>query len=393
MVDSKFFNIPFATSGDKATIPEPVQPGGGISYTQGFGPDYERDPTSDPLAKRVPRDETNEYLYQITNSLKFLQLYGLPEWYAPASGPANYPISARVRYDAGAGMQAWISLVATNTAVPGSDDTKWALDEFFNLPALEATAAEAIAGTIGTKIITPRRLASAVQRNPWTYAAAGGTANVLTLTLAPAPAALSVGMKVGFKAANTSTAAATLNVNGLGAIPLAPATFRLKAGNTYEAIYDGANWNLLGVNAGDAVLSALSRLTYTGAPVVPDDTITTAPISTFTDDGQADWSRSGNTLTCLRAGRYQVLANFGVGLGGGVYVSALTLGMRKNGSEFFSSSLRLGSAVINQMFSGASDVSDFAAGDTMDGWVYQQSGASRTVPMVSRVSFLRLTSS
>src|ERR1044072_3151726 len=127
MVDSKFFNIPFATSGDKVTIPEAVQPGGAMSYTEGFGPDYERDPASDPLAKRVPRDETNELYYQLSNSLRFLQLYGLPEWYSVANGgPANYPISARVRYDAGSGMQVWISIVAANTAIPGSDATKWA---------------------------------------------------------------------------------------------------------------------------------------------------------------------------------------------------------------------------------------------------------------------------
>lgn len=392
MVDSKFFNIPFATSGDKATIPEAVQPGGAMSYTEGFGPDYERDPASDPLAKRVPRDETNEYLFQITNSLRFIQLYGLPEWYSVANGgPANYPLTARVRYDAGAGMQAWISLVAANTAIPGSDATKWALDEYFNLTALEATAAEAIAGTIGTKLITPRRLSAAAQRGGWNYVAATGT-NALVLTLAPALAAYTTGQVVRFKTANDSTGAVTLNVNGLGAVPLLPAIFRLKAAKVYEAVYDGTNFNLMGVQGGDVVLSSLSRITYTGAPVAPDDTITTAPISSFSDDGQADFTRSGNVLTCARAGRYEVLANFGCSLAVGTYVSALTIGIRKNGTEFFSSSLRFGSTIINQMFSGASDVADFVVGDTIDGWVYQQSGAAKTIPMASRVSFLRLTS-
>lgn len=123
--DSKYFNVPFATSGDKATIPEAVQPSGAISYTQGYGPDYERDPANDPLAKRIPRDETNEFYFQITNSLKYLQLYGVPEFYALADGgPANYPLGARVRRD----DKLWVSVISNNTAVPGADGTKWVLD-------------------------------------------------------------------------------------------------------------------------------------------------------------------------------------------------------------------------------------------------------------------------
>ena len=122
--DSKYFGIPFATSGDRAVIPEASQPGGSVSYTQGFGPDYERDPASDPQAKRVPRDETNDYLFQITNAIKFLQLYGLPEWYAQddLGNPVSYPLGARVRH---AGQE-WRSLVANNTSQPGTAPTQWA---------------------------------------------------------------------------------------------------------------------------------------------------------------------------------------------------------------------------------------------------------------------------
>jgi hypothetical protein len=223
MVDSKFFGIPFGTSGDRATIPEASQPSGAVSYTQGFGPDYERNPDTDPAAKRVPRDETNEYVYQMTNAIKYLQLYGLPEWYAvDGSGVAvSYPLTARVRYNAGAGMQAWVSIVAANTATPGSDATKWALDEAFSLTALEATQAEANAGLIGTKIITPRRMASAVQRGSWNFSVAGGTADVITATLSPVPAAYVDGMLVALRIATANaTTTPTLNVNGLGAVTI-----------------------------------------------------------------------------------------------------------------------------------------------------------------------------
>lgn len=153
MADSKLFMIPFGASGDRAAIPDTVAPSGAVSWPQGFGPDYERDPATDPMAKRVPRDETNEYLYQITNAIKFLQLYGAPEWY-PDDGtgtPVSYPVSARVRY---AGS-AWVSLVAANTSTPGSDPTRWMRDDAFNLPDLTASQSEANAGLVNNKFMTP----------------------------------------------------------------------------------------------------------------------------------------------------------------------------------------------------------------------------------------------
>lgn len=254
MADSKYFGIPFATSGDKATIPEATQPSGAISFTQGFGPDYERDPATDPLAKRVPRDETNELYFQVTNALKYLQLYGTPEWYAldNAGNPVSYPLSARVRHDAGAGMQAWRSLVASNTVTPGSDATKWALDTPFDLSALEATLAEAIAGSSGSKLITPRRLSSSVQRGVWKYAAAAGTANAITAVLSPVPAALTVGLVIDLLILATNTGPMTINLNALGAVAItdqfgkALTGGEAVAGQIRTLVYNGTTFAMLG---------------------------------------------------------------------------------------------------------------------------------------------------
>lgn len=145
MADARFFNIPFGSSGDRATIPEVVDPGGAVSYAQGFGPDYERDPATDPRAKRVPRDETNEYLYQITNGLKFLQLYGLPEWFERDGGGnrVSYPAGAQVRYDAGSGTTAWLSIAAANTAKPGTNPAKWVQASGFAWQHISAAIAAA----------------------------------------------------------------------------------------------------------------------------------------------------------------------------------------------------------------------------------------------------------
>lgn len=135
MADSKYFGIPFASTGDRVAIPEGTDPSGAVSYQQGFGPDYERNPATDPAAKRVPRDETNEYLFQITNAIKFLQLTGAPEWYPDdgSGAPVSYPVGARVRH---AG-RVWSSRVAANIVEPGTDITKWWGDDPFSLESLQ----------------------------------------------------------------------------------------------------------------------------------------------------------------------------------------------------------------------------------------------------------------
>ncbi|HCT5884303.1 TPA: phage tail protein, partial [Proteus mirabilis] len=39
---TKIFKIPFATQGDKTVVPVEIQTDGSVSYTQGYGYDYER---------------------------------------------------------------------------------------------------------------------------------------------------------------------------------------------------------------------------------------------------------------------------------------------------------------------------------------------------------------
>ena len=38
----KFIRYPFAATGDKTSVPDDVEPGGNISYAEGYGFDYER---------------------------------------------------------------------------------------------------------------------------------------------------------------------------------------------------------------------------------------------------------------------------------------------------------------------------------------------------------------
>ena len=99
---TKFYQQPFAASGDTGTpIPEAVQLSGSVSYAQGFGPDYSREQGVDPLAKDVPREETNQLFKDVTDNLAFWQRQGAPEWVTSAQNggsPLPYAAGAIVRY-------------------------------------------------------------------------------------------------------------------------------------------------------------------------------------------------------------------------------------------------------------------------------------------------------
>lgn len=89
------------------------------------------------------------------------------------------------------------------------------------------------------------KIALDVQSGKWTYAAAAGSANALTATLAPALVAYTAGLTLHIKIATTNTGAATINVNGLGA----------------KAIVDRIGSAL---SAGDLIAGEVVRLTYDG---------------------------------------------------------------------------------------------------------------------------------
>jgi microcystin-dependent protein len=82
------------------------------------------------------------------------------------------------------------------------------------------------------------------------YASAGGTANALTATLSPVPAAYYEGMEVKIKIAATNTAAATLNLNSLGVVAIKQKDLnalrpgQLRIGMVAKLIHDGTYFQL-----------------------------------------------------------------------------------------------------------------------------------------------------
>jgi hypothetical protein len=100
----------------------------------------------------------------------------------------------------------------------------------------------------------PHASAADVQKQSFKYASAGGTANALTLTLAPALAAYAAGVTTVFKATANNTGSATININGLGTRNLRKmldgalttlAADDIVSGGIYELYDDGTQMQLI----------------------------------------------------------------------------------------------------------------------------------------------------
>lgn len=160
----KFFTIPFGEGGDLTVVNDPVDPTGLVSFSQGWGADYQADPDTVPTAKDVNRASTNYLLNVITGAIRALQAVGVPEWITTADNdgtPFPYEIGAKVRYSSNPGVVPWVYYVSTvdaNISVPGAT-TDWQVSLQF-----ESSPSQALAGTDFTTVMTPRRTKAAIDQ-------------------------------------------------------------------------------------------------------------------------------------------------------------------------------------------------------------------------------------
>lgn len=120
----KFFNIPFASDGDRSAVANIADPSGVVTYEEGYGPDYQR-PRTDPAKRNIERDRMNQVFFDITTAVGELQSKGAPDFITSAlNGGVAFPysINAVVRYSG----ELYYSLANANTALP-TDTTKWAV--------------------------------------------------------------------------------------------------------------------------------------------------------------------------------------------------------------------------------------------------------------------------
>ncbi|MGM3159960.1 tail fiber protein [Dickeya undicola] len=156
-MEQKFFRVPFAASGDRQSIPDAADHNGYVSFTNGWGGDYAKDPAADANAKPVEREAMNAILYAITVAVRQYQTVGFPEWITPANnggGAYQYERGAVVRYRSAQNQpfESYVSIVDGNASTPGADEN-W--QPFIYR---ESTPDEAADDTNGTTVITPRRL-------------------------------------------------------------------------------------------------------------------------------------------------------------------------------------------------------------------------------------------
>ena len=220
--------LPFASSGTKNVIPTASQVGvtpGAASLTDGFPP-----LTFTPLsAGGVPPSGSDfNGIFNLITAIQQWQSAGgfFPFDSAFATSIGGYPQGALLAKVSGPGF--WLCTANSNSANPDTGGSGWV--EFD--PA-------------------------AVQSGTFSYAADTGSATAYAVTLAPAPAALTDGMMVWFKAANTNTGESTLNVNGLGALSITSQGSAIVAGTIVAGAYYGtlysssANaWLLVAQSAG-----------------------------------------------------------------------------------------------------------------------------------------------
>ncbi|MGJ7132914.1 phage baseplate protein [Morganella morganii] len=94
-------------------MPDEVQADGSLSYTQGYGYDYERDQATDPAAKDIEREKMNSIFHDITGAVGEIQAFGMPVW---AEEGKPYAIRSIVYHN----KKAWQSKIENNNTEPAA---------------------------------------------------------------------------------------------------------------------------------------------------------------------------------------------------------------------------------------------------------------------------------
>ena len=243
---AKYFRIPFASSGEKITVPDTPPGDGTINYTQGYPSGYSSPPPT-PGYKFVERKGINDVFYDVTLALQQYQQNGAPDFITSSDNGGTafpYALGALTRRS----NIVYQSLVANNTTTPPSGS--WGVIGY--IPP----------GTY----ITPNDL----QQSNYIFAIATGTSNAIILTPSVAYSSLSAGTRIIFRAASSNTSSVTVNISALGAKSIVVTSPNggsnigpLKAnmitqGGIYSIVYDGSNFQLENPSIGYAFYSTLA---------------------------------------------------------------------------------------------------------------------------------------
>lgn len=152
---AKYIKNAFGVNGDLVNVPDDTQVDGGISYNQGYPDPYQRDPATDPTAKRIERAKMNKLFNDVTSNIKEWQEQTFPDWISDDGNgtPFAYNEFAIVRYTDG---NNYVSLVDSNIEEPTIGSNWQEFTAYLQSFGAEiATAAEIRIGTNNTKAISP----------------------------------------------------------------------------------------------------------------------------------------------------------------------------------------------------------------------------------------------
>ena len=128
MPNNGYFDTVFASTGDVTPIPDAAQLSGTVSYAQGYTPPYSLAPTN-PSAILVGRAQFNQIIKDVTTAIQFQQQNGASNFITTLMNggvtPYSYNLGATVMYDAGSGLQGWLSTANANTTTPGAMGAHW----------------------------------------------------------------------------------------------------------------------------------------------------------------------------------------------------------------------------------------------------------------------------
>jgi len=207
----------------------------------------------------------------------------------------------------------------------GTDDIQLATTTQKGLVEELATAAELSTGTDPSRVPPVSAIPIQIQDSKYVFAADGEASDTYVITLVPAPAAYATGQVFHFTANTVNTGAATLNVNGLGALAILKnhdvvlVDGDIEAGQAVTVIHDGTQFQMqsqlgnaaaggggganVGASAADTIVTGV--LTITDQQVVvsgegaSDDTLVT--ISGLSDGDLLVMRPAGETITIENA--------------------------------------------------------------------------------------------
>lgn len=184
------------------------------------------------------------------------------------------------------------------------------------------------------------QLAAAVQSGKVNFAVAGGTVNALTAILPSVPSDYLDGMPIRLRIAATNTGAATLNVNGLGAIPITLAPGTALTGGEIPRL---AEFVIFGdvailINPKPSVVTGIGgyqNIEASTNTTLPTNNVAVAvPWASATGSQSVFGTISGSVFTFTIAGRYFLSSQMQIsvtGTPGGQFAAAIAKVIKNNG--------------------------------------------------------------